>query len=44
MAVQIVMDTTGDSRHAFNAADAVEVEKAERRFEQLTDGQARGAV
>ena len=28
MAVQIVMDTTGDSRHEFNAADAVAVAKA----------------
>jgi hypothetical protein len=36
MAVQIVMDTTGDSRHEFNAADAVAVAKAEHRFKQLT--------
>jgi hypothetical protein len=35
MAVQIVMDTTGDSRHEFNAADAVAVVKAEHRFKQL---------
>jgi hypothetical protein len=27
MAVQIVMDTTGDSRHEFNAADSVAVAK-----------------
>jgi hypothetical protein len=44
MAVQIVMDTTGDSRHEFNAADAVEVEKAERRFEQLTEAGFTAAV
>jgi len=36
MAVQIVMDTTGDSRHEFDPADPVAVAKAERRFKQLT--------
>jgi hypothetical protein len=32
MAVQIVMDPTGDTRHEFNATDSVAVAKAERRF------------
>jgi hypothetical protein len=41
MAVQIVMDITGDSRHEFNAADPVAVEKAERRFKQLTGAAVR---
>jgi hypothetical protein len=36
MAVQIVMDLTGDTRHEFNSNDAVDVAKAERRFKQLT--------
>ena len=37
MAVQIVMDRTGDSRHQFDPGDAQEVAKAERRFRQLTN-------
>jgi hypothetical protein len=44
MAVQIVMDTTGDSRHEFNAADALEVGKARQRFEQLTEAGFTAAV
>jgi hypothetical protein len=36
MAVQIVMDLTGDTRHEFNTGDAAAVAKAERRFKQLT--------
>jgi hypothetical protein len=44
MAVQIVMDTTGDSRHEFNAADALEVGKAAQRFEQLTEAGFTAAV
>ena len=44
MAVQIVMDTTGDSRHEFNAADAVEVGKAAQRFKQLTEAGFTAAV
>jgi hypothetical protein len=44
MAVQIVMDTTGDSRHEFDAADPVAVEKAERRFEHLTEAGFTAAV
>jgi hypothetical protein len=36
MAIQIVMDQTGDSRHSFNPGDAGEVAEAERRFKELT--------
>jgi hypothetical protein len=36
MAIQIVMDRTGDSRHAFNPHDAQELAKAEQRFYELT--------
>jgi hypothetical protein len=32
MAVQIVMDRTGDTRHEFNPADQVSVAEAERRL------------
>ena len=32
MAMQIVMDRTGDSRHRFDPNDIHEVAKAERRF------------
>jgi hypothetical protein len=34
MAIQIVMDRTGDSRHPFNSHDAQELAKAEQRFYQ----------
>ncbi|WP_027576042.1 hypothetical protein [Bradyrhizobium sp. WSM1743] len=37
MAIQIVMDRTGDSRHFFNPDDARELAKAERRFYELTN-------
>ena len=37
MAIQIVMDRTGDSRHYFDHPDAQEVAKAERRFCELTN-------
>jgi hypothetical protein len=37
MAIQIVMDRTGDSRHQFDPGDAQEVARAERRFRQLTN-------
>ena len=37
MAIQIVMDGTGDSRHHFDSNDAQEVAKAERRFYELTN-------
>jgi hypothetical protein len=36
MAIQIVMDRNGDTRHEFNAADEASVSAAERRFRQLT--------
>jgi len=36
MAIQIVMDRTGDSRHPFDPNDAQELAKAERRFYELT--------
>jgi hypothetical protein len=37
MAMQIVMDRTGDSRHRFDPNDIHEVTKAERRFYELTN-------
>jgi hypothetical protein len=37
MAVQIVLDQTGDSRHTFNPDDVQELARAELRFRQLTD-------
>jgi hypothetical protein len=36
MAIQIVMDRTGDSRHHFDPNDAQELAKAEQRFYELT--------
>ena len=36
MAIQIVMNHTGDSRHHFDASDAQEVANAEQRFYELT--------
>jgi hypothetical protein len=36
MAIQIVMDHTGDSRYPFNPNDAEGVAKAEKRFHELT--------
>ena len=36
MAVQIVMDHTGDTRHEFNPADALALAQAEARFMELT--------
>ena len=36
MAIQIVMDHTGDSRHPFNPNDALARAKAEMRFRELT--------
>jgi hypothetical protein len=35
MAMQIVLDQTGDSRHPFNREDAQELANAERRFNEL---------
>src|SRR5260370_34220674 len=36
MAIQIVMDRTGDSRHPFNPNDAQELATAGQRFYELT--------
>jgi hypothetical protein len=36
MAIQIVMDHTGDNRHPFDPNDARELAKAEQRFYELT--------
>ena len=36
MATQIVMDNSGDSRYNFDAANNVELLKAEQRFNELT--------
>jgi len=36
MAMQIVMDHTGDSRHQFDPADAAAVAEAGERFKMLT--------
>ena len=36
MAVQIVMDRTGDTRHEFDIKDSDAVSVAEERFRQLT--------
>lgn len=36
MAVQIVMDRNGDTRHQFDAADTAGLAKAEERFRELT--------
>lgn len=37
MAILIVMDRTGDSRHRFDPNDAQELAKAEQRFRELTN-------
>ena len=36
MAIQIVMDRTGDTRHTFDAGDRVAIEEAQNRFMELT--------
>jgi hypothetical protein len=36
MAWQIVMDQTGDQRHAFDAGDKEALARAEERFRELT--------
>jgi hypothetical protein len=36
MAIQIVMDRTGDSRHRFDPNDKRELANAEQRFYELT--------
>jgi hypothetical protein len=37
MAIQIVMDHTGDTRHYFGAKDAQALAKAQERFKELTE-------
>jgi hypothetical protein len=37
MRTQIVMDTSGDTRHQFDPDDPSAVAEAERRFRQLTE-------
>ncbi len=44
MASQIVMDASGDTRHAFNPADAAAVAEAEARFKQLTEAGFTAAI
>jgi len=44
MAIQIVMDRTGDRRYAFNLQDAQELAQAEQRFRQLTSAGFTAAV
>lgn len=44
MARQIVMDSTGDTRHEFDPADVSSVAEAERRFKELTGGGFTAAV
>ena len=44
MAIQIVMDRTGDSRHSFNPNDAQELAEAEQRFCELTKAGFTAAV
>ena len=44
MAIQIVMDRSGDSRHHFNADDTQELARAEQRFYELADAGFTAAV
>ena len=44
MAVQIVMDHTGDTRHRFDANDLAAVKAAEARFLELTNAGFTAAV
>jgi hypothetical protein len=44
MAIQIVMDHTGDTRHAFDGDDRIAVEEAKKRFMELTDAGYTAAV
>jgi hypothetical protein len=36
MAVHIIMDRSGDTKHEFDVKDRVSIEEAEARFKQLT--------
>ncbi|MDB5501493.1 MAG: hypothetical protein JWR89_1395 [Tardiphaga sp.] len=44
MPIQIVMDRTGDARHAFDAGDRAAIEEAKARFSELTDAGYTAAV
>jgi hypothetical protein len=44
MAIQIVMDRRGDTRHRFDAGDRAAVEEAKIRFLELTDAGFTAAV
>jgi hypothetical protein len=44
MAIQIVMDHTGDTRHHFDANDTEGLLKAEQRFKKLTGSGFTAAV
>jgi hypothetical protein len=44
MAIQIVMDHTGDTRRRFDAADCAAVEEARQRFLELTNAGFAAAV
>ena len=44
MAIQIVMDRSGDTRHTFDAGDRAAVEEAEKRFMDLTGAGFTAAV
>jgi hypothetical protein len=43
MAVHIIMDRNGDTRHEFDVSDSISIADAERRFKELT-GQGFRAV
>jgi hypothetical protein len=44
MAIQIVMDRTGDSRHRFDPNNVQELARAEKRFRELTGAGFTAAV
>jgi hypothetical protein len=44
MAIQVVMDRTGDTQHEFNPDDRVSVEEAKQRFVDLTGAGFTAAV
>jgi hypothetical protein len=44
MAIQIVMDRSGDTRHTFDAGDRAAVAEAEKRFMDLTGAGFTAAV
>jgi hypothetical protein len=44
VAIQIMMDRTGDTRHRFDAGDRAAVEEAKKRFMKLTNAGFTAAV